>query len=147
MHSRRTEGGFTTLRRVSGIVLAAVLVACGSRHGILYVAGESMVPALRAGDMIVYRRYGPVAQVGDLVVYEHDDALVVHRVAGCQLDGSLRTRGDANATPDADPVLPDAVRGVVAVIVPLGKALTVLERAWSAHEGGARLSYQSHTGR
>lgn len=97
--------------------------------------------------MIVYRRYGPVAQIGDLVVYERDDALVVHRVAGRQADGSLRTRGDANDAPDAGPVTPDAVRGVVAVIVPLGKALTVLERAWSAHEGGARLSYQSHTGR
>lgn len=81
-----------------------------------------MAPALMPGDVIVYRRHAPQFERGDLVMFEHNGGLVVHRVAGIQRDGSLRTRGDANERVDAAPVQRDSVRGCVVLVLPTGRA-------------------------
>ena len=85
-----------------------------------------MEPALIAGDLVVYRRSEPDLRRGDLVLFEHEGGLVVHRVAGVQRNGALRTRGDANDALDALPVEPDAVRGEVVLVVPAGRAASRL---------------------
>lgn len=85
-----------------------------------------MEPALHAGDVIVYRRTGAVLAQGDLVVFEHRDSLVVHRVAGVLRGGALRTRGDANDVVDAEPVPASAVRGEVAFTIPAGTLMASL---------------------
>lgn len=102
-------------------MLALVVVLAGWTHGVLYVEGGSMEPALSAGDLIVYRRLGAVPRRGDLVVFSHGGELVVHRVAGVLRDGALRTRGDANESVDHDRVGAGAVRGVVTFAVPSGR--------------------------
>jgi signal peptidase I len=91
---------------------------------VILVAGGSMEPALTAGDLLVYRR-GAAIEPGDLVLFEHRDSLVVHRVVSTLRGGRLRTRGDANDTLDAAPVDSDAVRGEVVLVVPSG---TLVER-------------------
>lgn len=102
--------------------MAALLLAVGWTYGVLYVEGSSMEPALSAGDVIIYQRARVSAGWDDLVVFEHRDSLVVHRVAGVLRDGSLRTKGDANRILDAEPVADGEVRGVVVLVVPFGKA-------------------------
>lgn len=117
------------LRVVAEVMLAVTLVALGWTHGVLYVEGGSMEPALHAGDLIVYRRMGAVFGRGDMVVFEHDGTLVVHRVAGVLRDGALRTRGDANHVVDGEPVPASAVRGEVALTVPVGRLAASLAEA------------------
>ncbi len=112
----------TWLRRVAEGVLALVVVALGWSHGVLYVEGGSMQPALYPGDLIVYRRIGHEPVRGDLVVFRYDGTLVVHRVMRVRPDGSLVMRGDANADADPAPVDGDSVRGTVIAVMPVGRA-------------------------
>jgi len=121
MPSKHTERRHAWLRGCTEVLLAFVLVAMGWTHGMLFVEGASMEPALSPGDLIVYRRVGVVPKRGDLVVFEHGGTLVVHRVAGQLRDGALRTRGDANRTLDVDPVVSADVRGQVLLVVPAGR--------------------------
>ena len=120
MQSRPAER-HVWLRRSAEAILALVLVAFGWTHGFVYVEGASMEPTLSAGDIVVYRRTATHLARGDLVLFDHGGSLVVHRVAGVQRDGSLRTRGDANESLDVLPVAPEAVRGQVVVVVPAGR--------------------------
>jgi len=98
-----------------------VIVTVGWTHGVLYVEGGSMEPALSAGDLIVYRRVGATPDRGDMVVFEHDGQLVIHRVAGLLRGGALRTRGDANNAVDRDAVEATLVRGEVVAHLPAGR--------------------------
>jgi len=100
--------------------LAVMIVLAGWAHGILYVEGASMRPALAPGDVIVYQRVAPSLEVGDMVVFQHGGALVVHRVAGVLRDGTMRTAGDANDCLDSTPLDPADVRGEVVVVIPAG---------------------------
>lgn len=114
--------------RWSKVLLAAVIVIVGWTHGVLYVEGASMEPALSPGDIIVYRRIGVQLARRDMVVFEHRETLVVHRVAGVLRGGRLRTRGDANETFDAVPVELHDVQGEVVLVLPSGKLAVRLAR-------------------
>lgn len=85
-----------------------------------------MEPALFAGDVVIYRRNAPHPARGELVLFNHDGGLVVHRVAGIDREGCLRTRGDANDSLDTEPVTADDVRGIVVVVVPTGRVMARL---------------------
>ncbi|MBN1193477.1 MAG: signal peptidase I [Coriobacteriia bacterium] len=122
MPSKSADVRYGRVRRGAELLLLAVIVAFGWTHGVLYVEGGSMEPALSAGDVIVYRRVRVVPERGDLIVFEHGGTLVVHRVAGLLHGGAMRTRGDANESSDATPVEAGDVRGEVLFVLPSGKA-------------------------
>jgi signal peptidase I len=85
----------------------------GGRVGV--VAGKSMEPALRSGDLIVVRP-GAYA-VGEVVAYRSGSRLVVHRVVATD-GGRLVLQGDANDDFDAVRPRPDQVLGEVRLRVP-----------------------------
>lgn len=122
---------------------ALVLAACTTTavlFGAAVVAGGSMAPTLRRGDVVVYRR-GVGASVGDLIVLGPPGRRFVHRVVGRTPDGRLVTRGDANPIPDRDPTASASVAGRVVLAVPMSGLLTRL----AASVPHARLWSQSHT--
>lgn len=129
MPSKRTDERFAWLRRAAGWMAALVLVAIGWTHGVIFVEGGSMEPTLSAGDVLVYRRHQTGVETGDLVLFEHRGALVVHRVVSTLRGGRLRTRGDANDSLDVTPVEPGAITGEVVAVVPSG-ALAERLAAW-----------------
>ncbi|MBN2839487.1 MAG: signal peptidase I [Coriobacteriia bacterium] len=129
MPNSSADGWHAWLRRLTGTLLALVIVALGWSHGVLYVEGGSMQPSLFPGDLIVYRRIGHQPVRGDLVVFRHDGALVVHRVVRVDDDGSLTMRGDANQSSDTAPVDADDVRGTVLAVLPAGRAAALLVSA------------------
>lgn len=120
MPNKSTERRWGWLARVSEALLIATMILAGWACGFVYVEGSSMEPALSAGDMVVYRRWVPEVEEGQLVLFSHGGSLVVHRVDSVRPDGSLRTKGDANATADAALVPSEDVRGEVVLVVPLG---------------------------
>ena len=95
-----------TVLLVVGFVLCVVAVASGSFQ-VRPVLSGSMRPELPVGGVVVTRRV-PVADVhpGEVIVFREPDGsqnLVVHRILS-ETPGPtgavLRTKGDANSTPD-----------------------------------------------
>lgn len=92
------------------------------------VAGESMRPTLRSGDIVLVRRGAPVA-VGDIaLVREPGRSAVLHRVVS-ENGGVLTLKGDANPVDDFNAVASSWVDGPVIAVVPFGG----LREHWRAH--------------
>lgn len=85
------------------------------------ITSDSMMPKLRAGDVVIAVDTGdaPIA-IGTILVFEDPRAggLVTHRIVGINPDGTYVTKGDANGTVDPAPVPPESVRGVGRWVVP-----------------------------
>lgn len=84
-------------------------------YGAAVVLSGSMEPTFSRGDLILVKQTDSFS-VGDIVVYQTEGILVVHRVI--ELDGdTIITQGDANST--SDPVFEkSAVKGTVIGWVP-----------------------------
>jgi signal peptidase I len=113
------------LLRWACAVAAALVIAAWTapRFGIVFVGGWSMSPALVPGDLVVYRNAGRAVERDIVLVAARGAAPFLHRVVAVRLDGRLRTQGDANGSPDTEPVAPEDVVGVGVVAVPGGRAL------------------------
>ncbi|PZF59438.1 signal peptidase I [Curtobacterium sp. MCBD17_013] len=83
----------------------------------------SMEPALQPGDVVVSK---PVAvrelRKGQVLLFsdpDHADMLRLHRFHALNDDGTLTTKGDANASADSTPITRSSVLGVGYLRVPL----------------------------
>jgi signal peptidase I len=84
-------------------------------YGLSVVLSGSMEPFLYIDDLVIIEETKEV-EVGDVVVYEKDDDLIIHRVV--EADGDmLVTQGDANDVAD-DPISLSDVRGKMVSFVP-----------------------------
>jgi len=93
--------------------------------GVAVVLSGSMEPTLGINDVIFVRETDSY-EVGDIVVYQSGQTLIVHRIIA--KDGeNLITQGDANNTADA-PIERYAVKGeVIARIPAVGMAVNALK--------------------
>lgn len=122
---RRVRGGSSIIGwTVAGIVGLALL---WFSLGLLpfypsTVAGGSMSPALKLGDMVIVAKTSPdVIKESDIIEFRQGEMMVIHRVIEIQeTEGSkfFITKGDANDNPDAAPVSPEQVKGKVMLNVP-----------------------------
>lgn len=92
---------------------------CGSA----VVLSGSMEPELSRGDLIIVREAGEY-DVNDVVVYQQDGILIVHRIIKVS-DEEIITKGDANPVAD-QPISAEAIRGKVVMTVPLAGTLVNL---------------------
>jgi signal peptidase len=87
------------------------------------ITSDSMQPQVPSGSVVLADRDGALSiAVGDVVVVHdpaHPGTLLAHRVAAVRADGSLLTKGDANAAAGSTPVPSTAVIGRVRATVPL----------------------------
>jgi signal peptidase I len=122
----------------TAVVTAAFLVPRLTGATPYTVLTGSMSPSLPAGTLVVMRPAEQVA-VGDVITYQlrsGDPTVVTHRVVSTSVDTAtgetlLHTQGDANASPDPDPVHLVQVRGKLWYSVPhLGRVTLLL----SGHE-------------
>lgn len=133
------------MRIRSLVVDAAILALIGSGgavYGCTRVTGDSMAPALRRGDVVVFERGHRAVARGSIVVLGEGRHAFVHRVVSVD-SGMIATRGDANPIADREPTSTASVRGRVVVVIPSGG----LFRRLAASGGRARLWSQSHTQR
>jgi signal peptidase I len=93
--------------------------------------GTSMVPTLRAGDLVILRRADAYAP-GDVVAYHSRalDRIVIHRIVG--VDGNrFVVRGDANTWLDPDRPTAAEILGEHWMRIPgAGRLLGWLHRPW-----------------
>lgn len=117
-------------------VIASAVVVVSRWWMPVRVAGGSMRPALHHGDLVVIR-VGAQPRVGDVVlIAQPGKGLVLHRVTAMVGSTAVRTKGDANPTPDVEPVALRYVRGTVATVVPVGGWLV----RWRERAGYATLA-------
>jgi len=97
------------------------------------VAGGSMNPALRLGDMVIASKVTPdTIEEGDIIVFRQGEMMVIHRVIDIEESGESRqfiTKGDANDNPDSDLVSPAQVKGKVMFAVPKVGWVTLILRS------------------
>lgn len=84
-------------------------------YGAAVVLSGSMEPEFSKGDLIIVKETEDF-DLNDIVVFESDNALVVHRVVGMGKD-EVVTKGDANNVAD-EPITKDAVLGKVLFWIP-----------------------------
>ena len=129
----------TIMRRFFLILAMLVLAATATAGGVLWHRGYrvyvvhtgSMLPTYRPGDAVIDRKPANGYRVGDVITFRSnagEDSVVTHRVHDIQPSG-LRTKGDANRTPDSWTISPTAVQGkVVRVVHAAGFALVYLQQ-------------------
>lgn len=97
------------------------------------IISGSMAPAVQPGHVVVVEPYGDQElDPGTVVTYRdaQQDRLVTHRIASVDEDGTITTRGDANAVDDPLPLTTDRIVGVGRLVVPAAG----LPALW-AHQG------------
>lgn len=87
-------------------------------QGAAIVLSGSMEPELSKGDLIFVKKITSIEQLAlrDVVVYQDDGMLVVHRIVDMQGD-TIITQGDANNVTD-DPITIAEIKGKVTAHVP-----------------------------
>ena len=85
----------------------------------LVIVSGSMEPTLNRGDVVILEKaQSSDIGVGDIIAYRIGDAIVTHRVIDVLEDGTLKTKGDANAEPDAYAVSVEQIVGKVKYRIP-----------------------------
>jgi signal peptidase len=96
------------------------------------VAGGSMSPTMEYGDLVVSAKVNDKSlDAGDVIEFHTDQGPVIHRVIEvCESEQHVEyiTRGDANNSIDAHPVVPAQVRGKVILVIPRAGWLTIALR-------------------
>jgi len=113
-----------------GVILGKVVPLTGRQT--IIIGGQSMEPAIHIGSAIIVAPVGAAdLRVGDVVSLRagDDNALFTHRIVEVvdRPDGRwIRTKGDANASPDPTLVHASAVVGRVQLAIPLAGYLIAL---------------------
>lgn len=84
------------------------------------VTSGSMTPVLTPGDVVMVRpaRHDELA-AHTVVLYDRPDTgPILHRIVAELPDGRFRTQGDANPSPDSEPVRMSDIRGVAVLAIP-----------------------------
>lgn len=92
-------------------------------YNIYAVLTESMTPAYSVGSVVYVRTCEPEeVEVGDAITFQmgtNTDNVMTHRVVEIdEEDGLFRTKGDANAAVDAEPVVFERLLGKVVLSIP-----------------------------
>ena len=89
----------------AAIIIGFVMLISNQFHyGTLVVATDSMTGELNKGDAAIFESYGDqTIKEGQVIVFESNDSLIIHRVADIQIINGVRryfTKGDKNASLD-----------------------------------------------
>ena len=101
------------------------LVGWHQGYRLYAVRTGSMTPTYPTGSLLLDVPAAPgLPRVGEVVTFRTSDGLVTHRVHGLTAAG-IKTKGDANRSPDVWTIPPSDVEGAVIAGVPYGGYLLV----------------------
>lgn len=113
------------LVRLAGLALLLVVLVgwavwlrprpFGGRAGYVIVSGQSMLPTLRGGDLVMVERQ-PAYRIGDVVAYHIPSGVfrgrkIIHRIVGGDAARGFVMRGDNNADDDLWSPYPSDIEG------------------------------------
>ena len=121
-----TANRVLTVLLVAGLAAWALLLRpplLGGETSYVIVSGDSMLPTLRNGDLVVAREHDEYA-TGDVLVYAvpegepGEGVLIIHRVVGGDARSGYVLRGDNRENDDPWRPTPDEVRGSAVFDIP-----------------------------
>ena len=93
------------------------LISCKFKYGVLVIGSESMTGTINMGDVILFKRYDKqVIKKDEIIVFEKDDLLLVHRIVRITKTGNgyhYYTKGDANESIDSGFITDSKIKGKV----------------------------------
>jgi len=92
-------------------------VALGGPAGYIIVAGHSMEPTFHTGDLAITQRQASYA-IGDVVAFETEGGVAIHRIVGGDVLGGYQVKGDNNQLPDVWSPTPSSIIGRVWIWLP-----------------------------
>ncbi len=97
------------------------------------IISGSMSPEIEVGDIVLVKRILPEeVQLNDVIMFREDSVRISHRVIDVKEDERglplFVTKGDANNSPDSDPVIAEQLLGKVVQIVPKVGWITIMLR-------------------
>lgn len=115
---RGIDAALNALILITAVVALAVTLGRLFNYPVLLVSvsGASMAPSIRPGSAVPVLPIRLVGdpRAGDVVVYRGPERQwIIHRVVGGDRFRGWTTQGDANRNPDAVPVKPDQIVGIV----------------------------------
>jgi signal peptidase len=116
--TKRVVLGISALLLASVVATGFVLWHKGYRAYVIHTG--SMVPTDNPGDLVIDKAADrSQLHAGDVITFRHDltPDVVTHRIKWFK-HGVIKTKGDANRTPDAWFIRPNEVEGTVATTVP-----------------------------
>lgn len=123
LKKRSKFGAIITVLFVLVMACVVMLVSNRFRFGALVIATGSMTGELNVGDVAIFEQPADSAvQEGQVIVFEKDDAVVVHRVVDIQtINGRTRyyTKGDANEDWDSGFLYASDIIGCVRYKIPI----------------------------
>ena len=111
------------LYTIPTIILVAVLVYFSSgyfRYQTFAIGSGSMLPVIKVGDVVIVDKKSK-ASVGDVVAYNYNNVVVVHRIVDIQkVDNEFYyySKGDANESKDNYVIYENMIIGVVDLTLP-----------------------------
>ena len=121
-----------TVLAVTIMLSTVMLISNQFRYGLLVIATDSMTGELNRGDAAIFERYeDQTIEEGQVIVFERNEAMIVHRVEEIQIvNGRKRyyTKGDANDSRDADFRYDSDIVGIVNHKIPYIGFPTILLR-------------------
>ena len=106
---------------------SALIIETGSMNGTSALVEGGKPKRVDIGDMVIIKDTGDY-KIGDVIAFlpEGDKIPTTHRIIGLTENGFI-TKGDANNTPDPDPVPADAVEGKVVLVIPgMGRLMELI---------------------
>jgi len=106
---------------LAGLGLVAVFVAVSALNlpggwKLFTVQSGSMQPAISVGSLVLVKPAGEYA-VDEVITFKTGPAPTTHRINRIEA-GVIITKGDANDTPDSEPVRPENIIGKVVLSLP-----------------------------
>ncbi len=102
------------------LIIMICLISGFFTYTMMGVGSDSMTPKINKGDAVVMRKITDktVIKKGEIVAYQKDKKVIVHRVYKINKNGTFVTKGDANNTPDKSAVKRKQIKGVVKFKIP-----------------------------
>jgi signal peptidase I len=122
-HRRLTIRRSTTVGLLVTVAVVAAWLAflrptwLGGPAGYVIVAGVSMEPAFHTGDLAITQRQ-PSYAVGDVIAFETEGGVVIHRIVGGDAVAGYQVKGDSRELADVWQPRPDSIGGRVWFWVP-----------------------------
>ena len=115
-------GAVITVLAITIMVSVIMLISNQFRFGAYVIATDSMTGELNKGDTAIYERYDDqLIKVGQVIAFESDNIVVVHRVVEIKIineETRYYTKGDANEDIDTGYITDSDIVGLVNLKVP-----------------------------